>query len=161
MVFAYVWVCFHSFIHSGYFYSTSSSPLLLRGALDYSIDTVLELIMAKRYRQLRVKDLPKVPTWRLEWDSNLRPSGRKAPILPLSYHPHIFNLFCVECGIDCHHKCEKFIPNLCGINQKIMAELLGSVKLSSSSSKSVDSISSSKVSTVNRLPIMKTYFYQI
>src|SRR6218665_3694240 len=32
----------------------------------------------KRYRQLRVKDLPKVPTWRLEWDSNLRPSERKA-----------------------------------------------------------------------------------
>ena len=34
---------YHSFIHSGYFYSTSSSPLLLRGAPDYSIDTVLEL----------------------------------------------------------------------------------------------------------------------
>src|SRR6218665_2880571 len=33
----------HSFINSGYFYSTSSSPLLLRGAPDYSIDTVLEL----------------------------------------------------------------------------------------------------------------------
>jgi len=33
----------HSFIHTGYFYSTSSSPLLLRGAYDYSIDTVSEL----------------------------------------------------------------------------------------------------------------------
>ena len=33
----------------------------------------------KRYRQLWVKDLPKVLAWRLEWDSNLRPSGRKAP----------------------------------------------------------------------------------
>ena len=34
----------HSFyIHSGYFYSASSSPLLLRGAPDYSIDTLLEL----------------------------------------------------------------------------------------------------------------------
>ena len=30
-------------IHSGYFYSTSSSPLLLMGAPDYSIDTVSEL----------------------------------------------------------------------------------------------------------------------
>jgi len=28
------------FIHSQYFYSISSSPLLLRGALDYSTDTV-------------------------------------------------------------------------------------------------------------------------
>src|SRR6218665_2460931 len=36
-----------------------------------------------------MKDLPKVPTWRLQWDSNLRPSGRKAPNLPLSHHaPH-------------------------------------------------------------------------
>ena len=29
----------------------------------------------KCHRQLRVKDLPKVPTWRREWDSNLRPFG--------------------------------------------------------------------------------------
>jgi len=29
-----------SFIHSGYFCCASSSPLLLRGAPDYSIDTV-------------------------------------------------------------------------------------------------------------------------
>jgi len=28
------------FIYSGYFYSTSSSPQQLRGAPDYSIDTV-------------------------------------------------------------------------------------------------------------------------
>src|SRR6218665_1222449 len=42
--------------------------------------------MAKRYRQLRVKDLPKIPTLRREWDSNLRPSGRKTPNLPLSHH---------------------------------------------------------------------------
>src|SRR6218665_1234616 len=31
------------FIHSGYFYSTSSRPLLLRGTPDYSIHTVSEL----------------------------------------------------------------------------------------------------------------------
>ena len=34
---------FISFIHSGYFYSASSGSLLLRGAPDYSIDTVSEL----------------------------------------------------------------------------------------------------------------------
>jgi len=33
----------HSFFSSGYFYSASSNPLLLRGAPVYSIDTVLEL----------------------------------------------------------------------------------------------------------------------
>jgi len=35
---------FISFNHSGYFYSASSSPLLLRGAPNYSIDTVSELL---------------------------------------------------------------------------------------------------------------------
>ena len=31
------------------------------------------------YRQLRVKELPKVFRWQLEWDSNQRPSAPKAP----------------------------------------------------------------------------------
>ena len=51
----------HSFIHSGHFYSAPSSPLLLRGAPDYSTDTVSEF-HAEAHRQLQVKDLPKVPT---------------------------------------------------------------------------------------------------
>jgi len=33
----------HSFMHSAYFFSTSSSPLLLGGATDYSIDTMSKL----------------------------------------------------------------------------------------------------------------------
>ena len=49
----------HSFIHSGHFYSAPSSPLLLRGAPDYSTDTVSEF-HAEAHRQLQVKDLPKV-----------------------------------------------------------------------------------------------------
>src|SRR6218665_1890020 len=32
------------------------------------------------------KDLPKVPTWQLERDSNPRPSGRKASTLPRRHH---------------------------------------------------------------------------
>ena len=31
------------------------------------------------YKQLQVKDLPKVPTWQLEWDSHQQPSTPKAP----------------------------------------------------------------------------------
>src|SRR6218665_249581 len=58
-----------SFIHSGHFYSAPSSPLLLRGAADYSTDTVSEF-HAEAHRQLQVKDLPKVPTWRLKRESN-------------------------------------------------------------------------------------------
>src|SRR6218665_1567004 len=64
----------HSFIHSGHFYSAPSSPLLLRGAPDYRTNTVSEF-HAEAHRQLQVKDLPKVPTWRLERESNPRPSG--------------------------------------------------------------------------------------
>src|SRR6218665_2996037 len=52
---------YHSFIHSGHFYSAPSSPLLLRGAPDYSTDTVSEFHV-EAHRQLQVKDLPKVPT---------------------------------------------------------------------------------------------------
>ena len=65
----------HSFIHSfGHFYSAPSNPLLLRGTPDYSTDTVSEF-PAEAHRQLQVKDLPKVLAWRLEWESNPRPSG--------------------------------------------------------------------------------------
>src|SRR6218665_3139778 len=58
----------HSFIYSGHFYSAPSSPLLL------STDTVSEF-HAEAHRQVQVQDLPKVPTWRLERESNPRPSG--------------------------------------------------------------------------------------
>src|SRR6218665_2628032 len=64
----------NSFIHSGHFYSAPSSYLLLRGAPDYSTDAVSEF-HAEAHRQLQVKDLLKVPTWRLERESNPHPSG--------------------------------------------------------------------------------------
>ena len=59
---------FIHFIHSDHFYSPSSSSLLLRSAPDTA-----RSFTPKRHRQLFVKDLPKVPTWRLEWESNPRP----------------------------------------------------------------------------------------
>jgi len=48
------------------FYISSSSPLglLLRGAPDKA-RMLFRSLTPKRHRQLRVKDLPKVPTWRL------------------------------------------------------------------------------------------------
>src|SRR6218665_294519 len=71
----------NSFIHSGHFYSAPSSPLLIRGAPDYSTDIVSEF-HAEAHRQLQVKDLPKVHTWRLERESNPRPSGGKLSTQP-------------------------------------------------------------------------------
>ena len=59
-IYIYTYMYVYSFIHSVHFYSASSSPLLLRGAPDYSTDTVSEF-HAEAHRQL-VKDLPKVPT---------------------------------------------------------------------------------------------------
>ena|SRR6218665_533569 len=69
-----------SFIHAEYFYSASSSLLLLRDRRSrlqhrYSVG----VNTPKRHKLLHVKNLPKVLMWRREWDSNLRPSGRKAP----------------------------------------------------------------------------------
>jgi len=75
----------HSFIHSGDFYSASSSSLLLRSAHDTE-RILCRSFTPKRHRQLRVKDFPKVPTWRLERYSNPQPFGRKAPNLPMSRH---------------------------------------------------------------------------
>jgi len=62
----------HSFIHSDHFYSAFSSPLLLRSAPD-AARILCRSFTLKRHRQLRVKDLPKVPKWQLERDSNQQP----------------------------------------------------------------------------------------
>src|SRR6218665_547798 len=52
----------HSFIRSGYFYSTSSSPLLLRGAPD-TARILCRSFTPKCHRQLRMKDFPRVPPY--------------------------------------------------------------------------------------------------
>ena len=41
--------------------------------------------------------------------------------------------FLAECGVNCHKKCEKNMPNLCGVNQKILAEAISKVKKTPSS----------------------------
>src|SRR6218665_2628669 len=86
--------CIQSLIHSGYLYSASSSPPLLRGAPD-TAGLLCPSFTPKRNSQLRGKDLSKVPTWRLERASIPRPFGRKATNQPMSHHaPQIrFNSF--------------------------------------------------------------------
>ncbi|XP_036375762.1 protein kinase C theta type-like [Megalops cyprinoides] len=37
-------------------------------------------------------------------------------------------LKCEECSMNVHHKCEKKVANLCGVNQKLMAEALASIE---------------------------------
>ena len=72
-------------MHSGYLYSASSSPLLLSVAPD-TARILCRNFKPKRLRQLWVKDLHKVPTWRLEWELNPWPFGRKALTLPKRHH---------------------------------------------------------------------------
>src|SRR6218665_2690922 len=76
-----------TYIHSGYFYSASSSPVLtvLRGAPDTAWILCWSFTL-KRHRQLRVKDLPNVPACRPERESNPRPFGRKSANLPMTHH---------------------------------------------------------------------------
>ena len=75
------------FIHSGYFYSASSSPLLglLRGALD-TAHILCRNFTPKRHKQLWVKDLPKVSTWWLERESDPWPFGLRASTIPKRKH---------------------------------------------------------------------------
>ncbi|KAF4519345.1 hypothetical protein B566_EDAN008267 [Ephemera danica] len=44
-----------------------------------------------------------------------------------SYVMYVITLY-TECSVNCHRKCEKHMPNLCGVNQKLLAEALCSVK---------------------------------
>lgn len=37
------------------------------------------------------------------------------------------SLLVAECGMNVHHKCEKKVANLCGVNQKLMAEALAMI----------------------------------
>ena len=75
---------FHSFIQT-----ISIAPLpvrfLLRSAPD-SVRILCRSFTPKRHRQLSVKDLPKVPTWRLERESNPWPSGWKLSTQPMRHH---------------------------------------------------------------------------
>ena len=57
-----------------------------RSAPDHSNLHCVRVYTPKCNRKLQVKDLPKVPTWRLEQDSNPRPSCRKASTLPMCHH---------------------------------------------------------------------------
>ena len=90
----YMSVMFKDIIHSFYFHCASSNPLLLRSAPN-TARTLCRSFTPKRHRQgLRVKDFPKVPTWRLEQDSNLQPLRLKAPNLPMSHHASVSFISC-------------------------------------------------------------------
>src|SRR6218665_2503878 len=86
----YIMLCWvrivHSFIHSFIqaIYS-AYSPLLLRSAPN-TARILCRSFTQKRHGQLRVKDFPKVPAWRLERNSNPRPFERKASNLLKSHH---------------------------------------------------------------------------
>src|SRR6218665_1880881 len=84
-------------------YDAPPAPLIVRGNTPSALGTLYFVSIftsqfpfrappygipgsATGYRQLQVKDLPKVPTWRLERNSNPRPSGRKASTLPMRHY---------------------------------------------------------------------------
>src|SRR5688572_11546988 len=95
------------FIHFRYLYS-APSRFLLRGAPDYSADTESEF-HAEAHEQLRVKDLPRVPTRRLEVDSNPQPSGCKAPNIPLEVDSNPQPSGCKAPNIPLHHRVPQYI----------------------------------------------------
>lgn len=46
---------------------------------------------------------------------------------------NVTNSLCSECSMNVHHKCQTKVANLCGINQKLLAEALTQVSLVSDS----------------------------
>ena len=107
----------YSLIHFGDLCSASSNPLLFIGAPDYSINTVSELIRQSDTGncEWRTCSFPKVPTWRLEWLSNLWPSGRKAPNLPLNHvlnhAPRMLRFYIMSMGGCCYRvQLDGYVP---------------------------------------------------
>ena len=77
-----------SFVHS-FIETISIAPLQVHyysEALQTQYGYCVGSLTPKHHRKLRVKDLPKVPTWRLERDSNPRPFRQNATNLPMSHH---------------------------------------------------------------------------
>src|SRR6218665_2634376 len=83
----------HSFIQA-----ISSNPLILRGVPDTAWKLCRSFTL-KRHRQLRVKDLSKVPTWQLEWGfepTTLRSKGfdsTNAPCHPTTQSLNIMKIY--------------------------------------------------------------------
>jgi len=75
----------HSFIHSGHFYSASSSPLLLRGVPDYSTGHGYYIGVSRRSARQQFHGLTRVP----DVCPSLLPSITRPSALPL---PSSYNL---------------------------------------------------------------------
>src|SRR6218665_1724356 len=91
------WLSMHRDVKMGVsvLYLSISIALLTRAFQKRSRPQQLNCVgvyTPKRHRQLQVKDLPKIRTWRLERDSNPRPFCRKASTLQMRHHaPHCTN----------------------------------------------------------------------
>lgn len=77
----------------------------------------------------------------------------------------INNFFSTVCGINCHKRCEKNMANLCGVNQKLLADALQQVRTSSGSGRlpkhpPLSSTSSSAVSNLTFWAFMIIWNHQ-
>ena len=57
--------------------------------------------------------VPRLPTWRLEWDSNMLPSGWKTPSLPLSHHAPRVSVCVSFCVSVCMSVCMSVGKSVC------------------------------------------------
>src|SRR6218665_3038470 len=81
-----VYLFIHSFIQAISIAPLQSATTQKRSRHSTDRPLLCRSFSPNLHRQLRVKDLPKVPTWRVERNSNPRPSGRKASTLPVRHH---------------------------------------------------------------------------
>ena len=66
------------------------------------------------------------------------------------------SMFYPECGRNCHKKCQGFIANLCGVDQKLLSEIVAQVK-----KESVKGTSNRQdvVKPPSSLPVRSTSFF--
>lgn len=73
------------------------------------------------------------------------PQPTPTPVIPDAKDEEI----CTVCGTNCHKKCERQMPNLCGVNQKLLAEALSSVKKGGSTDGTTRTLPSSAKGSVS------------
>ena len=58
---------------------------------------------------------------------------------------------CDVCGVNCHRRCKTAMPNLCGVNQKLLAEALLVIKSQKSAARG--KICSTNVQETNKIKV--------
>lgn len=104
---------------------------------------VSNVLRSLRFHALRSLQAGHAMSRSVEWYCSLHLTPVKLQLISLLPPGRL----CTECHVNCHKKCQALVPNLCGINQKILAEALETVNKTKAKSSSTSSAHTQQVST--------------